>query len=110
LDIPGITSTTDKSDIPTHPSVGAGHAGDQQEQGIRLGDIYLITATSPVAAATARSSSMSLGRARTTSKETLCQAPWVIDTPAAPRNTYRRLLQTASTHTNTKPLALLSSL
>jgi len=36
-DLLNITSTTDKSDIPTHPSVGAGHADGQREQG----DVYL---------------------------------------------------------------------
>jgi hypothetical protein len=36
-DLTGVTSTTDKSDIPTHASVGTGHAGAQREQG----DIYL---------------------------------------------------------------------
>jgi hypothetical protein len=36
-DLPCITSTTDNSDIPTHSSVGAGHAGDEREQG----DVYL---------------------------------------------------------------------
>ena len=36
-DLPGVTSTTDKSDIPTHESVDTGQAGAQREQG----DIYL---------------------------------------------------------------------
>jgi len=36
-DLPGITPTTDKSSIPSQPSVGGGHAGDQLEPG----DVYL---------------------------------------------------------------------
>ena len=36
-DLPRVTSTTDKSDIPTHESVGTGQAAAQREQG----DIYL---------------------------------------------------------------------
>jgi len=36
-DLPGVTSTADKCDIPTHASVDTGQAGAQREQG----DIYL---------------------------------------------------------------------
>jgi hypothetical protein len=32
-DLPEVTSTTDKSDIPTHESVDTGQAGAQREQG-----------------------------------------------------------------------------
>mgnify|MGYP003341791478 CR=1 FL=1 len=57
-DLPRVTSTTDKSDIPTHESVDTGQAGAQREQG----DINLKlpgnTVTSPASSATASSSSM----------------------------------------------------